>query len=227
MRKTELFFDSIADDFLQRMNPFDQDTRVDWFRKAVSAYPVARATMIDVGAGLGHFSDVGHEFSANVVPLDVAPKLVNRLRSRFPAAVVGSATNLPFETGSVDYVVSSECIEHTLDPRQAVREMLRVLRPGGILFLTTPNLVWRWSVGLAELLRIRRFEGIENWLSRPALRRTIVEGGGEIVGTSGLYILPFQLTPLLPFIRFVNQRGQWLKPLMINQCWIAKKRPSA
>ena len=42
MRKTELFFDSIADDFLQRMNQFDQQARVDWFRKAVSAYPVAQ-----------------------------------------------------------------------------------------------------------------------------------------------------------------------------------------
>ena len=227
MRKTELFFDSIADDFLQRMNQFDQQARVDWFRRAVSAYPVARSTMIDVGAGLGHFSDVGADHSAEVVPLDIAPRLVSRLRSRFPAATVASATNLPFETGSVDYVVSSECIEHTFDPRQAVREMMRVLRPGGVLFLTTPNLVWRWSVSLAELLRVRRFEGIENWLSRPALRRTIVESNGEIVSTAGLHILPFQLTPLLPVIRFVNERGQWLKPLMINQCWIARKRPTA
>ena len=104
--------------------------------------------------------------------------------------------------------------------------MLRVLRPGGILFLTTPNLVWRWSVGLAEILRVRRFEGIENWLSRPAVRRTIVEAGGDIISTSGLHILPFQLTPLLPIIRLINEQGQWLKPLMINQCWIARKRPS-
>jgi 2-polyprenyl-6-hydroxyphenyl methylase/3-demethylubiquinone-9 3-methyltransferase len=226
MRKTELFFDSIADDFLQRMNQFDQQARVDWFRNAVSAYPVARSTMVDVGAGLGHFSEVGNDFAAEVVPIDIAPRLVTRLRSRFPAAMVASATSLPFETASVDYVVSSECIEHTSDPRQAVREMMRVLKPGGVLFLTTPNLVWRWSVGLAELLRVRRFEGIENWLSRPALRRAIVESGGEIVSTAGLHILPFQLTPLLPLVRLVNEKGQWLKPLMINQCWIARKRAS-
>jgi len=224
MRKTELFFDSIADDFLQRMNQFDQQARVDWFRNAVAAYPVARSTMVDVGAGLGHFSEVGNAFAAEVVPIDIAPKLVTRLRSRFPAALVASATNLPFETASVDYVVSSECIEHTLDPRLAVREMLRVLRPGGILFLTTPNLLWRWSVGLAELLRVRRFAGIENWLSRPALRRTLVESGAEIISTAGLHILPFQLTPLLPLIRLANEKGQLLKPLMINQCWIARKR---
>jgi SAM-dependent methyltransferase len=227
MRKTELFFDSIADDFLDRMNQFDQAARVEWFEKAWPHHGVADATVVDVGAGLGHFSLVAERHAAVVVPLDIAPRLVRRLRERFPAAMVASATDLPFATGSVDFVVSSECIEHTRDPRMAVREMLRVLRPGGVLFLTTPNLPWRWSVGLAELLRIRRFEGIENWLSRSATRRTIVESGGEIIGTAGLHILPFQLTLLLPVIRWVNDHGQWLKPLMINQCWIARKRSPA
>lgn len=226
MRKTELFFDSIADDFLERMNQFDQQARMDWFDRALSTQPVADAWMVDVGAGLGHFSSVGQRHAAAVVPVDIAPRLVSRLRQTFPGALVASATDLPFTTGSVDFVVSSECIEHTRDPRRAVGEMFRVLRPGGVLFLTTPNLLWRWSVGLAEMLRIRRFEGIENWLSRPALRRAIVESGGEIIGTAGLHILPFQLTPLLPVIRLINERGQWLKPLMINQCWIARKRPT-
>src|SRR4051812_12103664 len=211
MRKSELFFDSIADDFLQRMNQFDRQARVEWFDKALSAQHVAKSTMVDVGAGLGHFSSVGERRAAVVVPVDIAPRLVSRLRKQFPAAMVASATDLPFLTGSVDFIVSSECIEHTPDPRRAVREMLRVLRPGGVLFLTTPNLLWRWSVGLAELLRIRRFEGIENWLSRRALRRTIIESGGEIIGTAGLHILPFQLTPFLPLIRLINERGQWLK----------------
>jgi len=227
MRKTELFFDSIADDFLDRMNQFDQQSRVDWFERALSAQQITCSIVVDVGAGLGHISAVAERHAATVVPVDIAPRLVGRLHGRFSSAMVASATHLPFPSGSVDCIVSSECIEHTPSPRQAVREMLRVLRPGGFLFLTTPNLLWRWSVGLAELLRIRRFEGIENWLSRSSLRRTITESGGEIIGTGGLHILPFQLTPLLPVIRLVNERGQWLKPLMINQCWIARKRPSA
>jgi 2-polyprenyl-6-hydroxyphenyl methylase/3-demethylubiquinone-9 3-methyltransferase len=227
MRKTELFFDSIADDFLERYNQFELQARIDWFDKALSTQQLAHSTMVDVGAGVGQISSVGERHGAAVVPIDIAPRLVGRLRERFSAAMVASATDLPFATGSVDFVVSSECIEHTRDPRKAVREMMRILRPGGVLFLTTPNLPWRWSVGLAELLRIRRFEGIENWLSRSALRRTIVESGGEIVGTAGLHILPFQLTPLLPVIRWINDHGQWLKPLMINQCWIARKRSSA
>src|SRR4051794_5468754 len=128
MRKTELFFDSIADDFLERMNQFDHQARVSWFDKALSSQQVADSMMVDVGAGLGYFSSVGRRHGAVVVPLDIAPRLVNRLREEFPAAMVASATDLPFATGAVDFVVSSECIEHTRNPQRAVSEMLRVLR---------------------------------------------------------------------------------------------------
>lgn len=227
MRKTELYFDSISDDFEDRMNAFDLGARVAWFDRAFAAQAAVKATLVDVGAGLGQFSAVGERHGARVIPVDIAPNLVRRLRGRFPAATIASATDLPFATGSIDFVVSSECVEHTTDPERAVGEMLRILKPGGVLFLTTPNLVWRWSVGLAELLRLRNFAGIENWLSRGALRRILQTGGGQILGSTGLHVLPFQLVPLRPLIRFVNNHGQWLKPLMINQCWVARKRPSA
>jgi 2-polyprenyl-3-methyl-5-hydroxy-6-metoxy-1,4-benzoquinol methylase len=227
MRKTELFFDSIADDFLQRMNPFDQGARVEWFRRAAAAHHLRGATLVDVGAGLGHFSKVGVELGARVVPVDIAPRLVGRLRAEFPAAIVASATTLPFDTDSIDFVVSSECVEHTPDPRLAIREMVRIVKPGGVLFLSTPNLVWRWSVTVAELVRVRRFEGIENWLSRGAVRRTLVTSGADVIDSRGLHLLPFQLTPLLPLIRFMNEHGQWLQVVMINQCWVARKRPPA
>ncbi len=46
MRKTELFFDSIADDFRERMNEFDQQARVDWFDRALSTHVVAGSRMI-------------------------------------------------------------------------------------------------------------------------------------------------------------------------------------
>ena len=46
---------------------------------------------------------------------------------------------LPFENGSFDAVVSLDVIEHVLDPAVFVRELARVLRPGGIVYLATPN----------------------------------------------------------------------------------------
>ena len=59
------------------------------------------------------FTDAASDLGARVFPVDIAPRLVCRLRTRFPDATVASATSLPFATGSVDFVVSSECVEHT------------------------------------------------------------------------------------------------------------------
>jgi SAM-dependent methyltransferase len=48
---------------------------------------------------------------------------------------------LPFESGSFDCVVSREGIEHLVTPFTFLGELCRVLQPGGVLFLTTPNIM--------------------------------------------------------------------------------------
>jgi 2-polyprenyl-3-methyl-5-hydroxy-6-metoxy-1,4-benzoquinol methylase len=224
-RKTSNYFDAISDDFHERMNPFDLGARLEWFDAEFRKLSLQDALVLDVGAGLGEFSHAAQRHGGRVVPLDIAPRLVRRVRQSFPAALCGSATQLPFSSATFDVVISSECIEHTADPEAAVREMLRVLRPNGILLLTTPNLLWRWSVGVAEAIGIRKFEGIENWLSRRALKRALEDGGANIVRTAGLHILPFQLGVLHPLLRFMNSKGQWARAVMINQCWVARRVP--
>lgn len=47
--------------------------------------------------------------------------------------------NIPFQDDHFDTVISCETIEHVPDPYHAVRELIRVLKPGGRLYLTTPN----------------------------------------------------------------------------------------
>jgi len=51
----------------------------------------------------------------------------------------GDIFNLPFADGSVDIILSSEVIEHLPDPMPALKEMARVLKPGGYAMVTTPN----------------------------------------------------------------------------------------
>ena len=226
-RKTALYFDAISDDFGERMNPFDLGARLEWFEGEFERLRLTGARVLDVGAGLGQFSEAARARGARVVPLDIAPRLVQRMHVSFPAALCGSATQLPFPPATFDIVISSECIEHTPDPEAAIGEMLRVLRPEGMLLITTPNLVWRWSIAVAEAAGIRNFEGIENWLSRRRLQRVLEQHGGAVTGTAGLHILPFQLRFLHPVIRFMNRNGQWARAAMINQCWVARRLPSA
>ena len=55
------------------------------------------------------------------------------------ANITADAGKLPLKTSSKDYIVASHVLEHILNPLAALKEWKRVLKPGGRLFLTTPN----------------------------------------------------------------------------------------
>lgn len=76
---------------------------------------------------------------------------------------LGSAERLPFADGSLRVIVSQEVFEHLPDPWAAIREVRRVLAPGGLLYLQTPFIIgyhpgpsdyWRFTdEGLERLIR--------------------------------------------------------------------------
>jgi len=92
-----------------------------------------------------------------------------------------------------DLVVSSECIEHTPTPSDALRQMARVLKPGGHLAISTPNLLWSPVVKLASAVRLRPFDGLENFSTWKSLRVPLEQEGIEILREQGLHLFPFQL----------------------------------
>jgi SAM-dependent methyltransferase len=108
------------------------------------------------------------------------PRLVNFDLVRTPAVDVrGDATALPFPDASFALVISQEMVEHVADPFRAVREMARVLSPGGRLYLQAPFVIgyhpgpedyWRFS--RAGLRRLVEQAGLECGRPEPAV------GGG-------------------------------------------------
>ena len=117
-----------------------------WFRRHEAAYRhlvphVAGATVLEVGSGEGYGTDLLAETARSVLGIDYDSAAVVHARSRYrlPRFVRGNLAALPVRSGSVDVVASLQVIEHVWDHAQFVRECLRVVRPGGRLFVTTPN----------------------------------------------------------------------------------------
>jgi SAM-dependent methyltransferase len=95
------------------------------------------------------------------------------------AAVIQPNAPLPFADESFDMVVSMDVVEHVPDPLPWLRETARVLRPNGVLFLTTPNYA-SWSLKFIEstaLEAVARVQGFSRKNLHPSkMTPRIVEG---------------------------------------------------
>jgi SAM-dependent methyltransferase len=97
--------------------------------------PLARGLLLDVGAGQQPYAALFAPYVDRIVALEFpGPSL------RDGVDVIGDAQTLPIRTGRVDTVLCVEVLEYLPDPRRAIAELARVLRPGGRLLLTAPQL---------------------------------------------------------------------------------------
>jgi len=95
------------------------------------------ARLLDVGGGPGYFADAFAARGATYVPLDAdAGELALHGRAPGPRTVIGDGTSLPFADSTFDIAYSSNVAEHVRYPWRMADEMVRVVRPGGLLFLS-------------------------------------------------------------------------------------------
>lgn len=111
---------------------------------------------LDVGCGDGRTSGLWLlDHGCSYQGVDVSAQAVEEAQALgLQAGRIDDASRLPFEDGFFDVVVCIEVLEHLFAPLDAVSAMGRVLRPGGLLIVTVPNVAyWRRRVDMALLGR--------------------------------------------------------------------------
>jgi SAM-dependent methyltransferase len=142
------------------------------------------ACILDVGCGDGTAAvfaaqrNPGH----HLIGLDWSAGSLGQARRLGLTVVRGGvdAPGLPFASESADVVIMSELIEHLVDTDAALDEAFRVLKPGGSLLLSTPNLAAWYNRGLVAL-------GVQPVFSEVSLRAVYGRPGSQVAGHLHLF----------------------------------------
>lgn len=184
--------------------------------------PLDGAVLLDVGGGPGYFRDEFLDAGAEYFSVDVDAHDVTGAHAH---RVIGSGMQLPFRGGAFDVVWSSNVLEHVSDPWLMAEEMLRVVRPGGVVFVsytvwygpwggheTAP---WHFLGGMRARRRYARKHGREpkNRYGESLFGVTVADGvrwsrrqvGGEVLDITARYNPGWSRFLLrIPFLREVT-----------------------
>ena len=139
--------------------------------------------ILDVGCGDGSAlaTAARHNPGHHVAGIDWSADALRQARTNGLTTIRGTIeTRLPIADGTADVVIMSELIEHLVDPDRALEEVRRVLKPGGHLLLSTPNLAAWYNRGLLAA-------GIQPVFSEVSLRGVFGRPGSVVAGHLRLF----------------------------------------
>ncbi len=187
--------------------------------------------VLDLGCGDGHFASMAFEGPV-LVGLDPQEELVREAQQRgvYRYPLVGSATSLPFPDNFFGAVVANCVVEHIPDIEAVLREVARVLRPGGRFLFGVPSHRFADMLLGSTLLRRLGFEGLAraygDWFNRHSLHYHTdppetwlerLERYGFVVEEWTYYMTPaghraFDLAHYLSLPRLVSRKltGKWV-----------------
>jgi len=179
--------------------------------------------VLEVGCGTGLVLQRIAAFARSARGIDLSPGMLERARARGLTVDQGSATDLPYEDASFDVACSFKVLAHVPDLDRALREMIRVVRPGGHVVFDAYN---RHSLRyLIRRLRgprptsARYDEGaIETRFDAPAELLARLPPGVRVHSTAGIRVATLHPALVrLPGVGRLVERVEW--GLMDSPLW--------
>ncbi len=139
----------------------------------------------DIGAGTGFITEGLVQKKVHVIAVDQSEEMLKVIKEKISRKEIdcriGEAEKLPIENEFVDYVFANMYLHHVEVPQTAVKEMVRILKPGGRLVIT--DLDEHTFEFLKEehhdrWMGFKRID-IENWFKDARLRKIIIDDTGE------------------------------------------------
>lgn len=174
-----------------------------WFRGRRSVYlgllehliqrdGKAPARILDLGCGMGGFLEGLSGLGQRVYPSDISVESLVTCRQRgFANGAVSHGYALPYRDQSFDLICLFDAIEHIEDDRRAMAEIVRVLKPGGRVFLSVPAYQFLYANNDRVAQHFRRY-------TRPMVRALFGSAGLQVERNSHANILLFPL--ILPAV---------------------------
>lgn len=170
-----------------------------WHRYAIAARFVAGKRVLDIASGEGYGSLMLAETASTVIGVDIDTDSVTQARRRYIrdnlGFAEGSTSAVPLPNASVDVIVSFETLEHHDQHEEMFREIRRVLVPGGLCIVSTPDrVVYSEKTGYRNPFHVKELSTTEfHELVSRHFRNAIVLGqkyvrGSLLTGTSTSFL---------------------------------------
>jgi len=220
--KKQVFFDSLAPDrrYWKRRNRSYHRSLAELVRFVIP--PGSR--VLEIGCGTGELLaasepayGVGVDFSSKMIEL--ASRKLTGLKF-----IQADAHNLNIEE-KFDYVIMSDTIGHLEDVQTCLENLHKVTTSGSRILITHYSKLWFPAVSLAEKLRLKSPEGLQNWLSIADIDNLLDLAGFEAVTRGKRFLFPFDIPLIGSLCNRIFANLPLINRLCLIQYVIARPKP--
>lgn len=196
MAEVESFWDKLAEHEYEHANEAKNRVHTQRFREAIRRLPIAPNAQVlniwsRVGDGVPFLREAFGEFT--LVNAELSLEMLKASTKLNPGEfhVQISLHEFPFRSMSFDTVMSLETLEHVPDPLLFLREIERVLVPGGTLVMSLPPSAAEWTSIVNSVLRFHHGEGPHRFIAPSEVKKMLTEAHLELQAYDGTLFLPF------------------------------------